>query len=362
LIPSNVESSVTQVLNLLSVPRCGPELRDRVGVSRQRIHQILTSLVKSGVITKIKVSGERGRHVYVRANRLQGHLTPSRAAALSRLSANVFSTTGELGSRAHAALLDLNSLGLIVLARLGNTFAATLTPKGLSHPQYGPAAPKGEAADLGSLLGKSRTAVMLALSALKRASAAELSVAIPRQEVQRPGSTSSHIVASLRKSGLITASGSPPMYSLSPTGLCVAAALSSEGPFHPSALRSNLERRRQEVADRRREIVRTRSRGHFRSPSERSIVATLARHGPLTAHEIIERAAIHLQNWRSIRLVLHSLEGRGLLERGKEPSGALLRRGRYRAYVWQVRPGCPSTATARQTCSSRAGLKRKNGG
>ena len=355
--------SVTQVLNLLSVPRCGPELRDRVGVSRQRIHQILTSLVKSGVITKIKVSGERGRHVYVRANTLQGHLTPSRAAALSRLSANVFSTTGELGSRAHAALLDLNSLGLIVLARLGNTFAATLTPKGLSHPQYGPAAPKGEPADLGSLLGKSRTAVILALSALKRASAAELSVAIPRQEVQRPGSTSSHIVASLRKSGLITASGSPPMYSLSPTGLCVAAALNSEGPFQPSALRSSVERRRQEVADRRREIVRTRSRaGHFRSPSERSIVATLAQHGPLTAHEIIERAEIHLQNWRSIRLVLHSLEGRGLLERAKEPSGALLRRGRYRAYVWQVRPGCPSTATARQKCSSCAGLKRKNGG
>jgi predicted transcriptional regulator len=339
LIPCNVEPSVTQVLNLLSVPRCGPELRDRVGVSRQRIHQILTSLVKSGVITKVKVSGERGRHVYARANRREGHLTPSQAAALSRLSANVFSTTGELGLR-HAALLDLNSLGLIVLARLGNTFTATLTPKGLRHPQYGPAAPKAEPADLGSLLGKSRTAVILALSALKRASAAELSVAIPRQEVQRPGSTSSHIVASLRKSGLITASGSPPMYSLSPTGLCVAAALNSEGPFHLSDLRSGVERRRQEVADRRREIVRTRSRaGHFRSPSERSIFATLAQHGPLTAHEIIERAEIHLQNWRSIRLVLHSLERRGLLERAKEPSGALLRRGRYRAFVWQVMPG-----------------------
>jgi hypothetical protein len=65
------------------------------------------------------------------------------------------------------------------------------------------------------------------------------------------------------------------------------------------------------------------------------------RYGPLTASEVYERATLDLADWRSIRLLLRSLEQRGLLERHRALGGAFLGSGPYNAHIWAVRLSPP---------------------
>ena len=337
---TRLQNPARRVLALLTIPRCAPDLCKALGVSRQRVHQLLQQLLRRNVIIKLQVKGERGRNVYVVRENLTGSLTPRLAAVLSGLRQSEFSTVGSVGGlSAYRTMVELQSLRLVTLVRLGNTSAATLTIEGLQHPQYCPDAPKFDAADLVHLLGGLRTSFIRVLFVLGQARAADLSLAMPKS-FRRSGSTSSHLITSMRKVGLITRGKSQGCYELTSLGACLAAALNfSEGPLDAAVVREGMERRRREIRNRRREIVRTRLHaGEAHSPTARTVLDTLANHGALTAQEIYEKGALGLENRRSIRLLLQSLENRGVVERERVPTGGLLRRGRYGAHVWILKP------------------------
>jgi Fe2+ or Zn2+ uptake regulation protein len=302
------------------------------------VHQILEELIQKRLIYKTKMTGERGRYVYVRLDGEPTVLAPMRASVLSRLTPGVFSTSRNVGPKAYRILLDLQERGLVTVLKLGNQHIAALTLKAALHAQYDPSSAKAEPAKLTDILGEHRAKVIRALSVLERASGAELSYVMSPDLAREPGWSSSHIVASLNDLGLIKAFGRKRSYALTNKGTLIAAALNrSEGTLKPIELRLQIACRKSKIAARRAELVRTRSRtGELRSPAQRAVVNALTNHGPLTARELLERAELSLQNWRSLRLILRALEERGLVQRLQDESGNFMQVGRSRAFVWRT--------------------------
>jgi hypothetical protein len=68
LIKAGGSPSHSKALAFLSESRSAPALREVLGVSRQRVDQLLKSLMKRGIVRRFEVAGERGAFAYVRAD------------------------------------------------------------------------------------------------------------------------------------------------------------------------------------------------------------------------------------------------------------------------------------------------------
>jgi DNA-binding transcriptional ArsR family regulator len=336
LMKAGGSPSHSKAFALLSEPRSAPALREELGVSRQRVDQLLKPLMKRGVVRRFEVAGERGAYVYVRADCFKKEtlltrvpeLHGSRGRLLSALPPETLchvSAVGLLINCVAGPLLDyleqLSAKGLIVTFKMGQWRYVGITPRGLQHPQYDRNAVKASAADIVKDFGEARVRFVQMLQVLDSARTIDLTLALPEDYFGGQASKSGQIVQRLEISNLIeeiadNEKGKQPFYRLSDKGHFVAGILSRvRQPESAAVLRKIIVGRRAAYVERLR-AVRTavqETQLGAASPTQAAIVRALREHGRLSTTEIISKMDISFKNPRSIHLSLRSLAQRGVV-------------------------------------------------
>ena len=208
-----------QVLELLESPTAPNTLRTALGVTKQRVHQILAGLEAEGMIVRQPTPGERSTYVVMRADRPDvsarlaartSELSESKAQVLSSLrpdrAVRVISLAEQLGVLTHRVtdhLRVLEGLGLVTVTRLGRQHYALLTASGAQHSQYKPTPRACRPADIASEFGLVRSTFLRLLAdhgPLKTAGLTRLS---PPGLLAPPARTPAHYVQLLEREGLI---------------------------------------------------------------------------------------------------------------------------------------------------------------
>ncbi|MGO4704244.1 hypothetical protein AB4072_00505 [Microvirga sp. 2MCAF38] len=333
------------LLELLSTPKAAPELREQLGVSRQRIEQILRKLIVQKLVIRREVLGERGQHVYLRADVEDRETLLTRSPLLSDARARLLSSLppeticrgrdlSEVTRIAHSGgLLDqLSAQGLIMTFKLGLHRYAGLTPRGLNHPQYDEAARKALAADLVHDFGPTRTKFLQALSVLGEVYTRDVTYALPPDIFQGVQYSSGQMIQRLERSGLIEKgkrkAGKHGTYKLTAKGRFTVAVLNKTNQVPTLVeIKENIERRR--------EANKKHLRRNVGSPRQASIVEALKLQGPLSSMAIVEHMNLQFKNRRSVNLALQVLEKRNIVRRVRDRFGAILV-GPNKAITWEL--------------------------
>ena len=97
-----------KILALLKEPHTAGMLRDKSGVTKQRVSQILRKLVAGGRVQRLQIEGERGRYLYLLAeapaNALivrQPALTRACSTVLSLLTPRTMCRVGDVAAAAN---------------------------------------------------------------------------------------------------------------------------------------------------------------------------------------------------------------------------------------------------------------------
>jgi DNA-binding MarR family transcriptional regulator len=328
--------SHSKALAFLSEPRSAPALREELGVSRQRVDQVLKPLMKRGVVRRFEVAGERGAYVYVRADCFKKEslltrapeLHDSRGRLLSALLPETLchaSTVGLLINCVVGPLLDyleqLSAKGLTVTFKMGQRRYVGITPRGLQHPQYDRNAVKAPAADIVKDFGEVRVRFVQMLQVLGSARTIDLTFALPKGYFDDRARKSGQIIQQLEMSNLIEEAagnekGKQPFYRLSEKGDFVAGILSRVRQPEPADALSKIITDRRAAYIEGLRAVQTGGREAplgAASPTQAAIIRALREHGRLSTTEIISKMDISFKNPRSIHLSLRSLAQRGVV-------------------------------------------------
>ena len=338
----------SQVLAWLHMPLSAPELRERLGVTRQRVDQILKSLEREGLIIRRPTPGEAATFVWVKVDRRVAAVLrrrPPRLAAgkrsiLSSLRPERLVLANELAdhlSRGYQitlrALKDLERKGRLTTFRLGAKTYVTITALGVQHPQYGDLASSAEEADILAGFGAARVALLQALQILGPQRTLDLTYAVDPAVFEGARSSGQYIQALEREELIAAEAGSSghAKYGLTAKG-AVAVQLIALACVPPSL--ETLEAAWRERWTARREAQK-RSVRRAQGPRQltvhqASVIDVLRREGSLTRSEIFDRMDAPPKNGASLALMLKSLLGRQMVER--LPSHG----GRGLAHRWQV--------------------------
>lgn len=216
-------------------------LVEELGVSRQRIAQILNSLLQSGKVFRIAEPGRQRRWVWLRCDQnvvsaMAGHarsLPDTSVLVMNALKPDAVHWLGHVaGCVGHSVIAvrkhvrELEARGLAISFRLGQKRYVGITRRGLDHPSRceGSLAP---VADMSKAFGKKRIAFMEALAVLGEAKTIDITAAIAGAELLGAGMMSGQQIAVLTKSNfaeqVLSPSGMHPTYRLTAAGRQVAA-------------------------------------------------------------------------------------------------------------------------------------------
>jgi DNA-binding MarR family transcriptional regulator len=324
--PERLGPAMRRMLDELDRPRSAIELKAILGGSRQAIEQKLKKLMAMKLIKRIDALGERGRHVYLKAEERADHLLVDRAPVLREPAARLLSMVPAdaptrlidmIGTDAHAQrkhIVSLIGLGLLEWSGTRNQRVIRLTNSGREHPQYDAEAPKSRPLRE-ALIPTEALQLLLGIHALGEARSIDLTLALSlgRGRKNKGTGTGQHIQR-LEQNGLIEATGSKkgrhPSYRLTPAGLSHAATIRGEIEFpDPEVLKERL------VAQRARYLDEQRKRGLAGLPAQNgrllSILAALKDHGPLETNDINVRLPDPYGDPRSINLAMRTLLDRG---------------------------------------------------
>jgi len=157
-----------------------------VGVTRQRVEQILSKLIRLNKVKRIETSGEAGQHVYMLADAKENEALLGRSPTLSSpcirvLSAMkpdlIYRTVELVGPTPPTFVKHLEAFGLAYEFKVGTRSFCGLTPKGLLHPQYQSGGEKAQPADFVAWFGKVKAQYIQALRILGEAPTIELTFA-----------------------------------------------------------------------------------------------------------------------------------------------------------------------------------------
>lgn len=347
--PLRMGPALRRIYDLLETPQTAVELREMVGVTRQAIEQTLKRLMNGGLIKRVDALGERGQHLYIRAEQSSTEALVTRSPNLREPSARILSSlppdaparvTDVIG-RGPASMLPrkylhrLEALGLVEFAGARNKFIVTLTNRGREHPQYALDAPKVRRLAQSIDFDQPALEVLLTIHALGAARSLEITLAtgIGRHRKGRGRGTGNYIQG-LEKRELIeetdpsTKKGHP-RYRLTKMGLALIASLRGEIPFpDPNEVRLRLEAERTKYVSeqvKRQQTVRQVQQSHRAQASRApAIIAMLKDQGPLDKHQINALLAKPFAHPRSIDLVLQIMHKRGQISKiergGKKPA------------------------------------------
>lgn len=344
-------ASELRVLEMLAEPTSSVELRERLGVSRQRVDQILKALEARGLIVRHRTSGEVGIFLYARADVKFAKALARRTPRLGRAKTRLLSTlrpdrlvllasiVEQLDAYSNVAQTNARHLerqGLLSLFRLGNQTYVLLTPLGLAHPQYRPdEALETLPADVYEAFGSVRAAFLQILHVLGPLRTIDLTYAIPEELLEGQSRSSGQYVQALEREELVeplSTDGGHARYALTDRG-ALAAGLIGLAHVPPSAseLRLQIDRRRARRRgnlatnlNQRQPVVGAASEG------QASVLRALEDGGPMTLSALLARMDAPPANPRSMHLMLRTLEGRGSIERQSPLAGT-------RAPLWRIR-------------------------
>jgi hypothetical protein len=255
-----------RILTLLTEPKSARAIQQEIGVTRQRIDQLLKAMLKANNIKRVEVAGERGRFRYIRCDSYdsdafltrQPDLHESRVRILSALAPETLSRVTEVALIGSANiqtlptyLVQLSAMGLTSTFKLGQHWYVGITPRGLQHPQYDPHSPKAKTADLLADFGEERVSFIQFLQALGAARTADLTFLMPKDYFRAKKHQSGNIIQRLEMAGLtekvLADNKGHPLHRLTGNGYFVAGILSRVRPC-PSAdvLRATISERRKE--------------------------------------------------------------------------------------------------------------------
>lgn len=345
-------ASELRVLEMLVTPTLATELRERLGVTRQRVDQILKALEARGLVVRHRTAGEVGVFLYVRADVKFASALAKRAPRLSSAKTSLLSTlrpdrlviladaVERLDVFAHVAQSNARQLerqGLLSLFRLGNQTYVLLTPLGLAHPQYRPGdAPETPAADVYEAFGAVRAAFLQILHVLGPLKTIDLTYAAPETILDGLTRSSGQFVQALEREELVaplSEDGGHARYTLTDRGALAAALI---GLAHPPPSAEDLRARIVERQARRREQLTANLVGRqgplgAASEAQASALKVLRAEGAMTLAQLYARMEAPPTNPKSMHLMLRTLAKRGVITR-LEPSNGT------RAPLWRATP------------------------
>jgi DNA-binding transcriptional ArsR family regulator len=335
-----------RAMGLLTKARSAPFLRDELGVTRQRIDQMLKKLIRGKRVRRFEVAGEQDAFVYVRTEFADReamlirapNLRDSRSRVLSSLQPETLVRATDVSHTAlvpHAKVADyieaLGAQGLITSFKMGKHRYVSITPRGLQHPQFEKSAIKAAAADVVSDFGEVRVRFLEIIAAIGPVRTIDITYAMPQQLMEEASVSSGRIIQRLTVSGLTekceAEEGRHPLYKLTEYGSFVAAMI-SKGRKQSDAhsLLDLIRSRHAAKSDRLRTISLSRREWvGVGSHTQESIIRTLRAHGRLSTTEIAAKMDVPFQNPRSANLALRTLQQRAIVkESGQGQHGTIL--------------------------------------
>jgi hypothetical protein len=353
-----------KVLARLSQPTAALPLVGELGVSRQRVDQILKKLLERGKVKRFPEPGAGHQWLWIRsdidaANFLLNHvpkLPEGCKKTLNCLEPDAFHWVGHIAHAAGRTLAttrrqtcQMETLGLVATIRLGQKVYVSITPRGLDHPARSGLGPKAAISDLSKSFGGTRVAILETLAVLGEAKTIEITAAMVG--IDRPGTdmmSGQYVARLLATEFAEPCPGDPHVrssYRLTEAGRFAAALIARHRPPPGKAqVEERIAAFWAQRTSRLREVgLRRNPRGDSMagSPAQQAILDILAE-GPRSTRALQEIMGVRLRNKRSIHLMLAILERRGAVKKiGKEG----------RSGVWYLRSnnGDASAGPAVQT-------------
>ena len=345
-----LDARAQRILGLLDRPEEAPALAAVVGVSYQRIDQILKALLARKIVIRFRTPDNNHRWWWVRAD---GDPTPrSRAeeTGLSRAAAKLLNALAEdalhriqdlaaaTGTPAHAIAhlcQHLEAQGRIVNIYFGRRRFVGITQEGLAHPARQSSAPRMDAADLSKVFADLTTAVIETLAILGEARAIDISGAVAGRQMDESSLFPSQRLAHLARGNLVErAPGSTenrPVYRLTDTGRRFAALIARHRPppsaeaTRQSIMRYETERimaRRRSYAARKRSPSGPGEHGRAANSTAQYAVLDALTAGSMATTELVDAIGPVIRNPKSIRQMLSTLSARGAIRLvGTGPKG-----------------------------------------
>jgi len=309
------------IYDALAKPATAAELRQREGVSRQAVDQILKKLMKSGLIRRLPTPGESSEWVYAQSGKRTLDVLVDREpkiGSLEKATLRLIPPVGgarraalveRLGQSTHSALKRLVAKGLVEKAGTPKRQLIRLTQKGLTHSAYDLEGEHLPGNDVSAALKPEQVRLLLALDALGPARALDISAAAGVRSKRAP--SAGQYLQRLRMSGYIVQErpmpGRAPIYRLTKQGTTAIAAAKLAGKaMSPNKARRAVER---DAADRAQQAA---SR-HYSSPGQGRTpeILALLESGPLTSREIQDQLSNPFKFYRSVGLAASDLQKRG---------------------------------------------------
>ena len=319
-----------EVLLRLGAPVVSPTLCPELGVSPQRVDQVLKSLLKQGKVARFPKPGAARRWLWVRSDVdadqfLRNHvpaLPPIQAAMLNVLAPDTYHAIADIAAaigseRSHVAsrVPHLEARGLVRRMRLGRQRNVSITQTGLDHPSRTASAARAPAADLSKAFPEPRVAFLETLGVLSTARTIDITAALAGDERPATGLMSAQYMAYFLKSGLAEPVPGQhnfcPAYRLTEAGVLVTTLMArSRVPPGRELLERRVASYRQQQADRLRRASRQPPRTAVGSPAQQAVLDALGA-GPLSSLALRRVVAPYARHPRSIQCMLKSLAQRG---------------------------------------------------
>ena len=337
-----LDARAQRILGLLDRPEEAAALAAVVGVSYQRIDQILKALLARKVVVRFRTPGNNWRWWWVRADGDPTPRSPAEETGLSRAAATLLNALAEdafhwiqdlaaaTGTPAHAIphlCQRLEAEGLIENIYFGGKRFVGITQKGLAHPARQSSAPRMNPADLSKVFADLTTASIETLAILGEARATDISGALAGRQIDGSSLFPSQRLAHLARGGLVErvpgSTENRRVFRLTEAGRRVAALIArhrpppSEEATRQSIMRYETERK----ARKRRNAARLHHGRPANSAGQRAVLDALTA-GSMTTTKLADAIGPIIRNPKSIRLMLSTLSARGAIRLvGTGPKG-----------------------------------------
>jgi DNA-binding MarR family transcriptional regulator/biotin operon repressor len=331
--PSHTER---RVLERLSRPIAAADMIEELGLSRQRIYQVLQRLRRLGQVKRDVIPGLNGRWLWMRPDdSVENAILPPRpfprasCEILNCLEPDAFHWFGDVAQAvprtaqvAYAHIKRLEARGLVTIVPGGRHKFVSITPRGLDHPERSTDRPKAAKSNVSNPFQERLLAFVEALAVLGEAKTIDVTAAIAGADRKGMGLWSGQIIARLMQQGLAEAINTEPVhrpaYRLTEAGRSEASRIAR---LRPAPARQHLEERIAAYRTKRgfgARPLRSKNRPEFsgmaRSPAQQAILDALAA-GPLPATAIRAVVSSHVAHSNGAYLMLRRLNQRGAVER-----------------------------------------------
>jgi len=327
-----------KVLERLVRPLSAPALTKEIGVTRQRIYQVLQKLAGLGEIKRVSVPvpGFRHRWLWMRPDvtvedailagdivpdtgvQILNCLEPGSLHSIREVARAVHRNVGTVGQR----IRQLEATGLVTVVTLGISHYVAIAPAGLDHPARSADHPKARKADSRKPFLNLRLAFVEKLAVLGEARTIDVTAALAGADCPGTAFLSGGMIARLVKGGLAEAvergPGGRRMYRLTEAGRLEASTLAR---LRPPPARHQLEERIAAYFSRRGAQSRAaglKSRERVtkldRSPGQQAILDALAERS-LSSPAIRAIVSPHVKKSTNAYRMLRTLEQRGAVQR-----------------------------------------------